>query len=109
MTAHPAMHRFDLLEARVRGVQSVLNNWLDKGFEPEIPSLPLLLPAGGTCAHVGASDGRYSYAMLEVAIALHGLRGRIEPHRVAIGDREGEVTLTTPRKINGHMGRAYAF
>jgi len=124
------MSRFNLLHARARGVQSVLNNLLDKGFEPEIPALPILIPQGGTCLHIGASDGRHTYAMikrahaakvfafepsrysftmLEVAIALHGMRDKVEPYRMAMGDHVGEVTLTTPRKINGSMGRSFAF
>ena len=130
MTVRPDRLRFDLWKARLRGARSVLNNVRNKGFEPEVSALPILIPKGGVCVHIGASDGRhsyamikhahaskvfafepssYSYAMLETAIALHGLRAKIEPHRLAIGDREGEVTLTTPRKSGGSMGRAFAF
>lgn len=30
-------------------------------------------------------------------------------YQLAIGERDGETILTTPRKTNGHMGRAFAF
>jgi len=53
--------------AYVRGFQAALNNWLDKGFEPEVSALPVLIPRGGVCFHVGASDGRHSYAMVRRA------------------------------------------
>jgi len=47
--------------------------------------------------------------MLESAIWFQGLNSTVEKHHKAVGAGDGVVTLTTPRKINGNMGRAYAF
>ena len=124
------MSGFQTFRARIRGARSVVDNLLGKDFEPEISALPTLLRQGAVCMHIGASDGRHSYAMvrqagaakvyafepssysftaLEAAMTLHGLRGKVARYRLAIGDRDGETILTTPRKTNGHMGRAFAF
>src|SRR6185503_12160655 len=83
-----------------------------------------------TCLHVGASDGRHSYVMTQVAprakiyaiepsafsievlkttLAWHGIKDQVTPVRAAVSDRPGELLLVTPRKVTGRMGRAYAF
>lgn len=98
--------------------------------EPETPYLADLLSGAPTCLHVGASDGRHSYVMTQVApqatvyafepsafslavlkltLAWHGIAGRVTPIHAAVGDKPGEMLLVTPRKITGRMGRAYAF
>ena len=98
--------------------------------EPETPYLADLLSGAPTCLHVGASDGRHSYVMTQVApkatiyaiepsafsyavlnltLAWHGIRDRVTPVHAAVGDKPGEMLLVTPRKITGRMGRAYAF
>jgi len=98
--------------------------------EPETPYLADLLSGAPVCLHVGASDGRHSYVMTQVApqakiyaiepsafsmavlkltIAWHGIAGRVTPIHAAVGDQAGEMLLVTPRKITGRMGRAYAF
>jgi FkbM family methyltransferase len=98
--------------------------------EPETPYLADLLSGAPVCLHVGASDGRHSYVMTRVApkaviyaiepsafsfavlkmtVALHGIGDRVTPVHAAVGDKPGEMLLVTPRKITGRMGRAYAF
>ena len=98
--------------------------------EPETPYLADLLSGAPTCLHVGASDGRHSYVMPQVApkatiyaiepsaisyevlkntLAWHGIADRVTPVHAAVGDKPGEMLLVTPRKITGRMGRAYAF
>jgi FkbM family methyltransferase len=98
--------------------------------EPETPYLADLLSGAPVCLHVGASDGRHSYVMTQVApkatiyaiepsafsyavlkttLAWHGIRDRVTPVHAAVGDKAGEMLLVTPRKITGRMGRAYAF
>jgi FkbM family methyltransferase len=98
--------------------------------EPETPYLADLLSGAPVCLHVGASDGRHSYVMTQVApkatiyaiepsafsyavlkltLALHGIGDRVTPVHAAVGDKPGEMLLVTPRKITGRMGRAYAF
>lgn len=98
--------------------------------EPEVPYLKDLLSGAPLCLHVGASDGRHSYVMAEVApkarivafepspftfrvlkttLAWHGLRARVTAVNAAVSDQPGEMTLVTPRKSSGRMGRAYAF
>jgi FkbM family methyltransferase len=98
--------------------------------EPETPYLADLLSGAPICLHVGASDGRHSYVMtqvapkarifafepsafafevLKVAIRLHGIADRVTPIHAAVGDEPGEMLLVTPKKTSGRMGRAYAF
>jgi FkbM family methyltransferase len=98
--------------------------------EPETPYLADLLSGAPVCLHVGASDGRHSYVMTQVApkatiyaiepsafsfavlkttVAWHGIGDRVTPVHAAVGDKAGEMLLVTPRKLSGRMGRAYAF
>jgi FkbM family methyltransferase len=98
--------------------------------EPETPYLADLLSGAPTCLHVGASDGRHSYVMTQVApkarifafepsafsfavlkttLAWHRIGDRVTPVHAAVTDRTGEMLLVTPRKVTGRMGRAYAF
>jgi FkbM family methyltransferase len=98
--------------------------------EPETPYLADLLSGAPVCLHVGASDGRHSYVMTQVApkatiyaiepqafsyavlkttVAWHRIGDRVTPVHAAVSDRAGDMLLVTPRKITGRMGRAYAF
>lgn len=98
--------------------------------EPETPYLADLLSGAPVCLHVGASDGRHSYVMTQVApeatiyaiepsafsyavlttmVAWHGIGDQVTPVHTAVGDKAGEMLLVTPRKTSGRMGRAYAF
>jgi FkbM family methyltransferase len=98
--------------------------------EPETPYLADLLSGAPVCLHVGASDGRHSYVMTQVApkariyafepsafafdvlktcLAWHGIRDRVTPIHAAVADRPGELLLVTPKKTSGRMGRAYAY
>jgi len=98
--------------------------------EPETPYLADLLSGAPVCLHVGASDGRHSYVMTQVApkaqiyaiepsafsyqvlrttVAWHGIGGQVTPVHAAVGDKTGEMLLVTPRKKSGRMGRAYAY
>ena len=96
--------------------------------EPETPYLADLLSGAPVCLHVGASDGRHSYVMTQVApkatiwaiepsafsyavlkltVAWHRIGDRVTPVHAAVGDRPGEMLHVTPRKISGRMGRAF--
>ena len=98
--------------------------------EPETLYLADLLSGAPVCLHVGASDGRHSYVMTQVApkariyaiepsefsfavlkmtVAWHRIGGQVTPVHAAVGNKTGEMLLVTPRKITGRMGRAYAF
>ena len=98
--------------------------------EPETPYLADLLSGAPTCLHVGASDGRHSYVMTQVApkarvyafepsafafevlktgIAWHRMGKQVTAIHAAVGDKPGELLLVTPKKTSGRMGRAYAF
>ena len=98
--------------------------------EPETPYLADLLSGDPVCLHVGASDGRHSYVMTQVApraqihafepstftfgvlqlcLAWHGIRDQVTPVRAAVADKPGELLLVTPKKSSGRMGRAYAY
>jgi FkbM family methyltransferase len=98
--------------------------------EPETPYLADLLEGAPVCLHVGASDGRHSYVMTQVApkariyafepsafafdvlrtcMAWHGISDRVTPVHAAVADKPGELLLVTPRKTSGRMGRAYAY
>lgn len=98
--------------------------------EPETPYLADLLSGAPVCLHVGASDGRHSYVMTQVApdariyafepsaftfevlqhcLAWHGISRQVTPVHAAVSDAAGEMLLVTPKKTSGRMGRAYAF
>lgn len=98
--------------------------------EPETPYLADLLSGAPVCLHVGASDGRHSYVMTQVApdariyafepsaftfqvlqhcLAWHGISRQVTPIHAAVSDAPGEMLLVTPKKTSGRMGRAYAF
>ncbi|WP_309087793.1 FkbM family methyltransferase [Phenylobacterium sp.] len=98
--------------------------------EPETPYLADLLSGSPVCLHVGASDGRHSYVMTQVApkariyafepsafayevlkvtTAWHGIRRQVTPIHAAVADKPGELLLVTPKKTSGRMGRAYAY
>jgi len=98
--------------------------------EPETPYLADLLSGSPVCLHVGASDGRHSYVMTQVApsaqihafepsgftfevlklcLAWHGIARQVRPVHAAVSDAPGEMLLVTPKKTSGRMGRAYAF
>lgn len=82
------------------------------------------------CLHVGASDGRHSYVMTQVApkariyafepsafafevlkvgIAWHRIGKQVTAIHAAAADKPGELLLVTPKKTSGRMGRAYAY
>lgn len=98
--------------------------------EPETPYLADLLSGAPVCLHVGASDGRHSYVMTQVApdariyafepsaftfevlkvcLSWHGIGRQVTPIHAAVSDMPGELLLVTPKKTSGRMGRAYAF
>ncbi|MEZ5938727.1 MAG: FkbM family methyltransferase [Hyphomonadaceae bacterium] len=97
-------------------------------FEPEAPYMRYVVNPGDTCLHFGGSDGRhsfllsqhvgpqgrvhvyepsnYSYAIMARLIRWHRLKN-VTPHNAAIGSAEGTQILSVPRKLSGHIGRAY--
>lgn len=98
--------------------------------DPETPYLADLLAGAPVCLHVGASDGRHSYVMTQVApqariyafepsaftfevlktcVAWHGIADRVTPVHAAVSDAAGEMLLVTPKKLSGRMGRAFAY
>jgi len=98
--------------------------------EPETPYLADLLSGAPVCLHVGASDGRHSYVMTQVApkarihafepsafafevlkvgIAWHRMGKQVTAVHAAVADKPGELLLVTPKKSSGRMGRAYAY
>jgi len=98
--------------------------------EPETPYLADLLSGAPVCLHVGASDGRHSYVMTQVApkariyafepsafafevlkvgIAWHRMGKQVTAIHAAVADKPGELLLVTPKKTSGRMGRAYAY
>jgi FkbM family methyltransferase len=98
--------------------------------EPETPYLADLLSGSPVCLHVGASDGRHTYVMTQVAprakihafepsafafevlktcLSWHGIADQVTPVHAAVSDAPGELLLVTPKKTSGRMGRAYAF
>jgi FkbM family methyltransferase len=98
--------------------------------EPETPYLADLLSGAPTCLHVGASDGRHSYVMTQVApkarifafepsafafdvlrtcVAWHRIGRQVTTVHAAVADKPGELLLVTPKKSSGRMGRAYAY
>lgn len=103
-------------------------NVQDRKWEPEAPYMKEVVRPGDICLHFGGSDGRhsfllsklvgptgkvhvyepskYSYAIMTRLLRWHGLRN-VTPHNAAIGASDGEMILSVPRKMSGHIGRAY--
>jgi FkbM family methyltransferase len=98
--------------------------------DPETPYLADLLSGSPTCLHVGASYGRHSYVITQVApearvyafepsaftyevlkvcLAWHGIGDRVTPVHAGVSDRDGEMLLVTPKKLSGRMGLSYAY
>tara|TARA_Y100000815_G_scaffold59808_1_gene48273 strand:- start:46 stop:876 length:831 start_codon:yes stop_codon:yes gene_type:complete len=97
-------------------------------FEPEAPYMKEVVKPGDICLHFGGSDGRhsylmadhvgpsghvhvyepsnYSYAILERLLRWHKLTN-VTPHNLAVGAERGEMILSVPKKLSGHLGRAY--
>lgn len=97
-------------------------------FEPEAPYMKDVVKSGDICLHFGGSDGRhsylmaelvgptghvhvyepsnYSYAILERLIRWHKL-ANVTPHNLAVGAERGRMILSVPKKLSGHLGRAY--
>ena len=103
-------------------------NLQDRKWEPEAPYMKEVVKKGDICLHFGGSDGRhsyllshhvgpdgrvhvyepsnYSYSIMSRLIRWHRLKN-VTPHNAAIGDHEGTMVLSVPRKMSGHIGRAY--
>jgi FkbM family methyltransferase len=102
----------------------------NRKHEPEVPYLAQVLSGAPTCLHLGASDGRHSFAILQAApkariyafepasfniqtlrigVKMRGLEGRITAIHAAVGETAGDMTLVTPQKKTGKRARAYAF
>ena len=98
--------------------------------EPETPYLADLLSGAPVCLHVGASDGRHSYVMTQVApqariyafepsaftfevlkvcMTWHGIADRVTAVPAAVWDRTGEMLLVIPKKLSGRMGHSWAY
>ena len=118
------------LNGFIHAIRAYSRNVRSAKEEPEAPYLRYVLAADDVCLHVGASDGRHSYAMAAAApgarihafepsrftygvlrqvLAWHGLTGRVKTTNAAVGEAPGELMLVTPRKTSGRMGRALAF
>jgi FkbM family methyltransferase len=100
----------------------------NRKWEPEAPYMKEVVKPGDICLHFGGSDGRhsylmaqhigpegkvhvyepsnYSYSIMTRLIRWHGLKN-VHPHNAAIGSAEGTMLLSVPKKMSGHIGRAY--
>lgn len=78
--------------------------------EPELAVLADLVPRGGTAIDIGANQGVYAYALVDIAdrvvafepnpnyafFARWMLRNRVELHQVALSDQCSRGTLHVP-------------
>jgi FkbM family methyltransferase len=119
---------FEGLRNLATSVRIYQRNRQGRKFEPEAPFMKEVVKPGDICLHFGGSDGRhsyllsqhvgptgrvhvlepsnYSYAIMTRLFRWHGLKN-VTPHNAAIGSSEGEMILSVPRKMSGHVGRAY--
>jgi FkbM family methyltransferase len=110
-------------------VRMYRRNRQDRKWKPEAPYMKEVVNPGDTCLHLGGSDGRlayllsqhvgpagvvhvyepsiYSYRIMKRLLGWHGARN-VVAHNMAIGAGEGAMILSAPRKLSGHIGRAYA-
>ena len=58
--------------------------------------------------HIYAFEPSSSYHHLKLMVKLHRLQN-ISTYKYAISDSEGTVTLITPEKSTGHVGRSFAY
>lgn len=96
-------------------------------FEPEVAYLKDIIRPDDVCVHAGASDGRhtlvmanlakrgsvycfepssYSFEILRRAMAVHRLRN-VQCFNVALMDFEGEINLAIPVKTSGRLGHSF--
>ncbi len=107
----------------------VSRNLRNVKFEPEVAYLRFILGNNDICLHIGASDGRHSYVMSQLAsdgwiycfepssFSFGVLQRIINFYRLnnvtcinaAVSDELGFATLVTPVKTSGHIGTAFAF
>jgi FkbM family methyltransferase len=119
---------FESFKNFATSVRIYQRNKAGRKFEPEAPYMRQVVKPGDICLHFGGSDGRhsylmsqhvgptgkvhvyepsnYSFAIMSRLIRWHRLKN-VTPHNAAIGDHEGEMLLSVPRKLSGHIGRAY--
>jgi FkbM family methyltransferase len=119
---------FEGLRNLATSVRIYQRNLQGRKFEPEAPYMKEVVNPGDICLHFGGSDGRhsyllsqhagpkgqvhvyepsnYSYAIMSRLIRWHRLKN-VTPHNAAIGAKEGAMILSVPRKLSGHIGRAY--
>ena len=83
---------------------------MTRTLEPELRSVPDLVPRGGTALDIGANHGVYSYFMVRhfdhvvafepqpacVETLETWARGRVDIRQVALSDQAGEGQLTVP-------------
>ena len=119
----------DRLRQLVHIFRILLREWRGAKLEPEVPFMDRFLTPDAQCLHIGASDGRHSLYLarrvprglvhcIEASPYTLGVLERVRQvlsvgnlrlHNLAIGAMDGEATLVTPIKQNGHRGRAFAF
>lgn len=119
----------DSLRGWVHTGRVLLREWRGVKLEPEASFMDRFLAPDALCLHIGASDGRHAFRMARLVprgtvhcieasrytvAVLARLRRllslpNLRIHNLAIGAADGQVTLVTPIKANGHRGRAFAF
>lgn len=123
------MNQLKLYSALIR---TFFRNCLDHKQEEEAPYLAQIIQKDDVCLHIGATDGRHSYAMakamkdgngyvlafepspvtfpvLDNVIKLHGLTGKIRPERKAFSDRSQILKLNIPFKTTGRLANSFGF
>ena len=123
----------DFIHQTLMTLRAVSRNHSGRKFEPEALLLAALLQPDSRCLHIGASDGRHTYAMakaldaargghvwayepspltfpvLRATMRLHGLRTLVTPVNAAVSDREETLVLNVPIKRSGRIGHAFGF
>jgi FkbM family methyltransferase len=113
-------------------LRTYMRNILAKKEEDESPYLSSILQKDDICLHIGATDGRHSFAMaralkggngyilafepspitfpvMKNAVRLHGLAKKIFPERKAFSDKAQTLTLNVPVKTTGRAANNFGF
>ena len=113
----------------VETAKVISRNLRNVKFEPEVAYLRFILGNNDICLHIGASDGRHSYVMSQLAsdgwvycfepssFSFGVLRRVMNFHRLtnvtcvnaAVSDEPGFTLLVTPVKTSGRIARSWGF
>lgn len=120
------------IQTGLAAIRAYSRNLTNRKNEAETPFLAAMIQPDDICLHIGATDGRHSYAMaqvlkkgsghiyafepsiitypvLKIVLRMHRLGETVSPARLAFSDSPGMAVLNVPVKKSGRYGNAFGF